>query len=231
MTHIDHSDRNLPDFLFQPGAYFLSGTDTDVGKTFVGCLLAKEATRRGLKVGAYKPVASGFSSQAGSDGERLWLATNRVGCFDQVSPQRFSAPLAPELAAAAEERTIDEALLLSGFAVMRAECELLIVEGAGGLFSPVSPSFCNSDLALHWDLPVVLVASWKLGMVHQVLCCLIAAKAKGIRIAAIILSENCSQDQLSLSVNRKFLSATLSRFYGKESPVVFGVYHNAEELN
>lgn len=211
------------EFLFQPGAYLISGTDTDVGKTFIGCLLAKEAGRRGLRVGAYKPVASGFPTPEGSDGERLWLATGRIGAFDEVSPQRFAAPLAPQVAAQAEGKTIDEELLFQGFTTMRRKCDLLLVEGAGGLFSPVSKNYCNFHLAQQWNLPVVIVASWRLGVVHQVLSTLHAARANQVAVKAILLSENTPVDQLSRIENGKFLLHSLIRFYGVEHPPILGV--------
>ena len=231
MTSVIRNERYAPDFLFRPGAYFLSGTDTDVGKTFVGCLLAQEATRRGLRVGAYKPVASGFPSITGSDGERLWIATDRVGSLDQVSPQRFAAPLAPELAAATEGKTIDEQAIFEGFCEMQPQCDLLLVEGAGGLYSPVSPTLCNADLAKRWKLPVVLVANWKLGVVHQTLSCLHAARATDNSIAAIILSETSPQPQLSLLENRNFLVRSLERFYRESPPPIYSVRFGATMWN
>jgi dethiobiotin synthetase len=167
---------------------FLTGTDTDVGKTHVGCIIARHLVRQGNRVGAYKPVASGFPVWDGSDGQRLWEATSRNGTPELVSPQRFDAPFAPSIAAGMEGRAVDEQKIFSGVASIAKECDLLMIEGAGGLLSPVSPRFTNADLAAELALPAIIVANWKLGVVHQVLAALTAAHCFNIPVAAIVLS-------------------------------------------
>jgi dethiobiotin synthetase len=167
---------------------FLTGTDTDVGKTHVGCIIARRLVRQGNRVGAYKPVASGFPVWDGSDGQRLWEATSRNGTPELVSPQRFDAPFAPSVAAGMEGRSVDELKIFSGVASIAKECDLLMIEGAGGLLSPISPRLTNADLAAELAIPVIIVASWKLGVVHQVLATLTAAHSFHIRVAAIVLS-------------------------------------------
>lgn len=167
---------------------FLTGTDTDVGKTHVGCLIAELLVRQGNRVGAYKPVASGFPGWDGSDGDRLWRATSRMGSPELVSPQRFCAPFAPSVAAAMEGRVVDEQQIMDGVTRMARECDLLMIEGAGGLLSPVSPRLTNADLAAALAIPAVIVANWKLGVVHQVLATLAAANLFEIPVAAIVLS-------------------------------------------
>ncbi|MFN7874920.1 MAG: dethiobiotin synthase [Pirellula sp.] len=167
---------------------FLTGTDTDVGKTHVGCLIARQLVKLGYRVGAYKPVASGFPKWDGSDGQRLWEATSRIGTPELVSPQRFKAPFAPSVAASMEGRTVDEQQIFSGVARMVNECDFLMIEGAGGLMSPISPRLTNADLAAMLGTPIILVANWKLGVVHQVLATLTAAHLYSLSVAAIILS-------------------------------------------
>lgn len=167
---------------------FLTGTDTDVGKTHVGCLIARQLVKQGQRVGAYKPVASGFPTWDGSDGQRLWEATSRTGTPELVSPQRFKAPFAPSVAASMEGRTVDEQQIFAGVARMANECNLLMIEGAGGLLSPISPRLANADLAAAIGTPIILVANWKLGVVHQVLATLTAAHFYRISVAAIVLS-------------------------------------------
>ncbi|MCU0718865.1 MAG: dethiobiotin synthase [Pirellula sp.] len=167
---------------------FLTGTDTDVGKTHVGCIIARQLVRQGNRVGAYKPVASGFPVWDGSDGQRLWEATSRNGSPELVSPQRFDAPFAPSVAAGMQGRAVDEQQIFSGVASIAKVCDLLIIEGAGGLLSPVSPRLTNADLAAELAIPAILVANWKLGVVHQVLAALTAADSFHIPVAAIVLS-------------------------------------------
>lgn len=166
----------------------LTGTDTDVGKTHVGCLIAEHLVRSGWRVGAYKPVASGFPSWAGSDGQRLWDATGRTASPDLVSPQRFDAPFAPSVAATMEGKAVDEQQIFDGARRIADTCDLLLIEGAGGLLSPISPVLTNADLAVAWHTPIVIVANWRLGVVHQILATMLAAEWFNLPVAAIVLS-------------------------------------------
>jgi dethiobiotin synthetase len=167
---------------------FITGTDTDVGKTYVGCLLVQSLVNRGLRLGVYKPVASGFRQWSGSDGDRLWQAARRPGAIEHVTPQLFSAPLAPPIAAKHEGRCVDKALILRGYEAIRSSHEYHIVEGAGGLLSPISDTWTNADLILRWGLPVVIVTAWKLGVVSQVLTTLVACRSLGIDVECVVLN-------------------------------------------
>lgn len=187
---------------------FLTGTDTDVGKTYVGCLLLSHLRSQGIRVRAYKPVASGFAEMEGSDGARLWRATGCEGEFDSVSPQRFAPAFAPAVAAAMEGRKIDEARIESGWREQAEQCDFLLVEGAGGLFSPISNRYTNADLIRTFDSPAMLVAGWRLGLVHQVVCALMAARSIGIRFQRIVLSEIAPQaDEVAESHFRLLLES------------------------
>lgn len=187
---------------------FLTGTDTDVGKTYVGCLLLSHLRSQGIRVRAYKPVASGFAEMEGSDGARLWRATGCEGEFDSVSPQRFAPAFAPAVAAAMEGRTIDEARIESGWREQAEQCDFLLVEGAGGLFSPISMRYTNADLIRTFDTQAMLVAGWRLGLVHQVVCALMAARSIGIQFQRIVLSEIAPQaDEVAESHFRLLLDS------------------------
>ncbi len=187
---------------------FLTGTDTDVGKTYVGCLLLSHLRSQGIRVRAYKPVASGFAEMEGSDGARLWRAAGCEGEFDSVSPQRFAPAFAPAVAAAMEGRTIDEARIESGWREQANQCDFLLVEGAGGLFSPISNRYTNADLIRTFNSPAMLVAGWRLGLVHQVVCALMAARSIGIQFQRIVLSEIAPQaDEVAESHFRLLLES------------------------
>ena len=118
---------------------FVCGTDTDVGKTFVTAAIARACHQAGLRVGVYKPVASGVATEQVelSDAFCLWDAAGRPGRLADVCPQSFAAPLAPHLAARAEGRFVDEERLFTGISAW-SDYELVLVEGVGGLMSPVS---------------------------------------------------------------------------------------------
>jgi dethiobiotin synthetase len=168
---------------------FVAGTDTDVGKTYVSCMLLKQLASEQVRLGAYKPVASGFPTIEGSDGQRLMQAIGQSDAIDQVSPQRFVAPLAPPVAAKMEGRVVDEQAILSGYQDWRSRTDLLLVEGAGGLMSPVSDRWTNADLIQALDVPILLVSSWRLGVVNQVLTTLVACDSLQIRVRGIVLND------------------------------------------
>lgn len=166
---------------------FITGTGTGVGKTYVAALIARSLRRTGVRVGVYKPVASGCERRAGQlispDALTLWEAAGRPGTPEQVCPQMFAAPLAPHLAAQAEGRRVDAALLREGIRYWKETSDVVIVEGAGGLMSPISDDDYNADLAAEFGYPLVVVTANELGTINATLQTLITARAfrKGIR--------------------------------------------------
>ncbi|MGD9635859.1 MAG: dethiobiotin synthase [Pirellulales bacterium] len=173
---------------------FITGTGTGVGKTYVAALIAKSLVAAGKKVGVYKPVASGCELRDGklvsADAVALWDAAGRPGTIEQVCPQLFAAPLAPHLAARAEGKRVDAALLRSGLDFWRQNCDIVLVEGAGGLMSPLSDDDYNADLAEEFGLPLVVVAANVLGTINATLQTLIVADTfrDGLNVAGIILN-------------------------------------------
>lgn len=169
---------------------FVTGTDTDVGKTCAAVAIVRSLVAAGRRVGVYKPVASGVAKpdDPGSDPSRLWEAAGRPGTLAQVCPQVFAAAIAPVRAAAASGRTVDESLLRAGLAAWRSS-EVVVVEGAGGLFSPLGANSLGADLAREFALPLVVVDSTRLGAIGRTLATVRAARAEGLAIAACVLSE------------------------------------------
>lgn len=188
-----------------PRVLFFTGTDTDVGKTHVASLAVAELRHSGRCVAAYKPVASGCVERAGErisgDAMSLWEATGRRGDWRAVCPQRFLAPLAPGQAAAEEGRQVDETLLIQGFTSVAAGSEIAIVEGAGGLLSPLSDRSLNSDLAARLGGELVIVAANRLGVIHQVLSTLLAAEALGLPVLGFVLSTTTAVADGSVASN------------------------------
>lgn len=187
---------------------FITGTGTGVGKTYVAALLAKSLVAAGKKVGVYKPVASGCELRDGklisADALALWEAAGRPGSIEQVCPQLFAAPLAPHLAARAEGKRVDAELLRSGLDFWRESCDIVLVEGAGGLMSPISDDDYNADLAEEFGLPLVVVAANVLGTINATLQTLIVADTfrDGMTVAGIILnSPQPTSDDPSIDSN------------------------------
>ncbi len=188
------------------------GTDTEVGKTFVACRILRILVRAGVSVGAYKPVASGAPTLEQSDGFQLWQASGQRGSLDEVTPQRFLAPLAPPIAAEMEGKQVSDALILSGARDWSSRCEFLVVEGAGGLMSPLSLTMTNATLALEIAFPVVLVSEDRLGVVNQVLTSFIAARSMGLHVRCIVLNEVKKTAELSSSSNERLLRGFIESY-------------------
>ena len=174
---------------------FICGTDTDVGKTYVSCEIAKSLVANGLSVGVYKPVASGGFHRDGhlvaEDAEALREAAVREEPLSTVCPQVFASPLAPPVAAAEEGRRVDPALLRSGLRYWSDRCDLVIVEGTGGLLSPLSEEDFTVTLAQEFGYPIVLVAADRLGVINHVLqsLCTLKTYADEVPIAGIVLNQ------------------------------------------
>jgi dethiobiotin synthetase len=178
-----------------PRGLFVTGTDTDVGKTYVAASITRALRHAGHRVGVYKPVASGCRQQDGcagpDDARALWQAAGRPGKLDEVCPQFFEAPLAPHLAARAENREVDSGLLRRGLEPWCDACDIVIVEGAGGLMSPLSDHDYVADLAYDLAYPLIVVAPNVIGVINQTLQTLIAAAnfREGLCVAGIVLND------------------------------------------
>ncbi len=196
----------------KPKIIFFTGTDTDVGKTYVAVLAVKELLHFGRSVGVYKPVASGCSREddalLANDARQLWEASGRTASLSAICPQRFLAPLAPPAAAQAENISVDESLLVSGVEAVSVGVDVVVVEGAGGLMSPVSENMLNCDLARKLNAGVIVVAANRLGAIHQVLATITAAAALRLPVYGIVLNEVTAQGDASRIDN----ASQISRF-------------------
>jgi dethiobiotin synthetase len=193
---------------------FVTGTDTGVGKTYVGAMIARALRSAGHRVGVYKPAASGCRRQRGKlvsdDAVALWEAAGRPGPLERVCPQRFLAPLAPHLAAREEGRRLDPALLRNGLEYWQSRADVIVVEGAGGLMSPLGDEEYVADLASAFGFPLVVVARNALGTINQTLQTLIAAAAfgDGLEVAGIVLNHPTPPgDDPSMATNRQELAS------------------------
>jgi len=167
------------------------------------------------------------------DAQALWEAAGRPLTLNDVCPQRFLAPLAPPLAAAEEGIAVNEALLVEGLQPWRAASDVVLVEGAGGLLSPLSAHWNSLDLARALNLPLLVVAANRVGVMHQVLALLHAAHALApdVSIAGIVLNHPKPRDERrdpSQRSNRAELAKLLAR-QGWQLPL-YEMEHGQEEL-
>lgn len=187
-----------------PGLFF-AGTDTEVGKTHQASSLVRQLCQRKVRTGVYKPVLSGLAAatgmEDGSSSDDASILCQAAGLdktmIGNISPQRFAAPLAPPLAARREGRSVDEELLYSGALWWVNQCDFLVVEGAGGLMSPVSDRLTVVDLARQLGLPVVLVAANRLGCISHILLAVEALQRRSIELFAILMNRLPSADDWS----------------------------------
>lgn len=166
---------------------FVAGTDTDVGKTAVAVAIVRQLVAAGRRAGVFKPAASGVANGSG-DAQALWEAAGRPLTIADVCPQSFPTPIAPPDAARLEGRTVDERLLRDGVERWCRSSDVVVVEGAGGLFSPLGAASLNADVARDLGWPVVIVDAVRLGLIGRTLMAVRAARASGLRVAAIVLS-------------------------------------------
>ena len=191
----------------KPPTIFFAGTDTDVGKTYVASLIAAALRSAGKRVGVYKPVASDCRHEGddlvATDAVSLWEAAGRPLSLNEVCPQKFIAALSPPAAAAAEGRQIDQQLLRSGADVWIDDFDIRIIEGAGGLFSPLADGLLNIDFAKQFDeAKTLIVAADRLGVIHQVLSTCEAAKSYGLDPSGIILCQTTAAADDSIATNQ-----------------------------
>jgi dethiobiotin synthetase len=212
---------------------FITGTDTGVGKTYVASLIARQLAAQGHRVGVYKPAASGCFWQGNElrsdDAVALWQAAGQPGELTRVCPQRFEAALAPNVAARAEGRAVDADVLRRGLDYWLERSDVVIVEGAGGLLSPLTDDEFVADLACDLGFPLVVVARNVLGTINQTLQTLVAAATfrQGLPVAGVVLNRLPGTDaaDVSLATNR----AELARFC--IPPILAEVFPGADNLD
>lgn len=171
---------------------FVTGTDTDVGKTAVAVALVRQLVAAGVRVGVYKPVATGNAADAAA----LWEAAGRPLTLAQVCPQIFPTAISPPRSARAAGAEVDPELLARGLEPWTHGFDTVVVEGAGGLFSPLADGVSNADLAGRLSLPLVVVDAARLGAIGRTLATVTAAHARGLPVVAVVLSQTTWLDEL-----------------------------------
>ncbi|MEQ8211976.1 MAG: dethiobiotin synthase [Lacipirellulaceae bacterium] len=198
---------------------FITGTSTEVGKTHIGAMIARSLVASGESVGVYKPVASGCRLEGAEliadDALALWEAAGEPRSLDEVCPQKFLAALSPPTAAAQEGKTVDTRLLRTGIEIWRQNYDRVLVEGAGGLMSPLSDSDFNADMARDLGAALLIVAANRLGVINDTLQTVITAKARTPEcpLVGVVLNQvEPRTDDASLATNAVELSRRLREF-------------------
>lgn len=170
--------------------FFITGTDTGVGKTRISLGVMRALQQQGLRVTAMKPVASGCEmTAAGLRNEDALLLLQHASLslpYDTINPYAFAPPIAPHLAAAHAGVNIDTAAIVERFAVLAGSSDAVVVEGAGGWLVPLNDRQTLADLAVELALPVVLVVAIRLGCINHALLSAEAIRARGCRLTGWI---------------------------------------------
>jgi len=173
--------------------YFVTGTDTNVGKTLVSAALIRSLAGHGLKVAGMKPVAAGAELRDGTlwneDVARLSGEANVTLPSHLIAPYLFKEPAAPHVAAALEDQQIDTATIFTAFEQIRAQTEAIIVEGVGGFCVPLTPQTNMADIAARLQLDVILVVGLRLGCLNHALLTAEAISARGLRLAGWVVNQ------------------------------------------
>ena len=192
---------------------FLTGTDTGCGKTTAGLAIACAARSLGRRVRVLKPVETGCSEQRGvlvpADARALAQAAGDKRSDGELCPYRLALAAAPAVAAHAEGVQIDPALIRAAFDDACRGADLVLVEGAGGLLVPVAPGLDMAGLAAALELPLLVVARSSLGTINHTLLTLAAARARGLRVAAVIANDAAAQISAAERSNFAWLEQSL----------------------
>lgn len=175
--------------------FLITGTDTGVGKTVLTSLLASYLRESGTRVVALKPISSGSRD----DARALHAALGGAVPLDRINPWHFRAPLAPLLAARRERRRVRLAAVLVHLRRLGAECDVLLVEGAGGLLTPLGEGFTTRDLIARVRATPIVVAPNRLGAINQVLLVMAALPRAAAARAQVVLVSGPRPDRAGRS--------------------------------
>lgn len=169
---------------------FVTGTDTEVGKTRISAALLYWLAQQGWRSAGFKPVAAGTSL---IDGERVnedVRALREAGSLAlsdaEVGPFQLETACAPHIAAALQHQTIERTIILRAAQALARRADVLVVEGVGGFCVPLGPDWDTADLACDFQLPVVLVVGLRLGCINHALLTAEAVRARGLRLVGWI---------------------------------------------
>jgi len=169
---------------------FVTGTDTEVGKTVAAAALVRTLVQAGLRVGVMKPIAAGADETPNglrnSDALALMAASNVRASYENVNPVCLAMAASPHIAAASAGIRIEVAPIVRSFDRLSMLSDLVIVEGAGGWYVPLNDTESMADLAAALDLPVVLVVGLRLGCLNHAQLTARAIEARGLRLAGWI---------------------------------------------
>lgn len=182
--------------------FFITGTDTEIGKTYVTCALLRHLRARGLRAVGFKPLACGDRSDPRAMREAVGDPTLSL---DAINPIYLRAATAPYIAAELEQRSLSIDELTAAYRELAADYAPVLVEGAGGWEAPLAPGLTMADLAAALALPVVLVVGNKLGAVNHAIMTVQGIRARGLECRAIVLNHMGEEWDAAAVTNRRLI--------------------------
>jgi dethiobiotin synthetase len=201
--------------------YFITGTDTGVGKTFVSSLLVRGLRAKGLDAVGMKPICCGERD----DALMLHAASDEAIPLNDVNPFWLRTPAAPYTAALIENRPIDLALVRATCARVAAEHESIVVEGIGGWRVPIARDYDIADLAVELGLPVIIVVANRLGALNHALLTYESVTARKLPCAGLIVNHATSATQDVAAITNLGVLEDLFQI-----PVLYEIAHGQQEL-
>ncbi|MBZ5750387.1 MULTISPECIES: dethiobiotin synthase [Metabacillus] len=185
---------------------FVTGTDTDVGKTIISSGLAAVLNEKKIDVGVFKPLLSGISREdPASDTSLLKKLSKTTLSYEEITPFAFKEPLAPYVAGKLEGKNVTSEEVLNHWEKIRRKHEFFIVEGAGGISVPLGKQFLVSDLIKAMQLPLVIVARPNLGTVNHVFLTVQYAKSLGLPVAGVVINGISDHPDLAEKTNPELI--------------------------
>ncbi len=177
-----------------PQSYFVVGTDTNVGKTYISRALLRHLSDQGFKTIGMKPIASGCELDAqgefmNEDVMSLVQVSNILAAIDLVNPYRFIPAIAPHIAAKQIDVEISIEVIHSAYQQLKDQADVVIVEGAGGFLVPINQNQTLADLALVLDIPIILVVGMRLGCINHTLLTVEAIRSRDLELVGWVANQ------------------------------------------
>jgi len=199
--------------------FFVTGTDTGVGKTLVTSQIGRAIQNENISLGIMKPIETGVSSSLVpttlSDVGLLKTVLQISDSMEEISPYRYQTPVAPLLASRLENNLIDPKIIINAYKKLTHKYDVILAEGAGGLLVPIKQDYLMADLAKDLALPLIIVAKFHLGTINQTALTIEAARARGLEIEGIVFS--CLEEDQPTELE-KYTPEILEEIY--KTPVI-----------
>lgn len=200
-------------------SFFITGTDTGIGKTYVTRLLLQSLRAEGIDAVGYKPVETGGRDDARALAEISGLE------LEAVNPEWRASAMAPYVAGLLENRPVEKEPLIEGFRALAAAHECVVVEGAGGWEVPIAPGYAVGDLAKDLGLPVIVVVGNKLGCLNHAILTVRSIQARGLTCAGVIVN-NLADELDTVAITNKGVIEDLTGV-----PLLTDVIHSQDFLD